>query len=158
MSLIFREKYGVVESWSDVAKNSDEVSALCASVPDGASLAQQQFKDESDINIIVDRYMTKGVLPQVEMPPPVEAFADAFDFQESMNLIVAGQRSFAAMDASVRNRFNNDAAAFVAFCSQRDADGKLTHLDEMRKMNLAVPAPVIEEPKPMKVEVVNPGG
>lgn len=155
MSLAFRQEFGVGATWESLGMTPDQVSDFTGLACKDVSLAQQQFKDEADVNVIVERYMTKGVLPQIQLPPQMQEFGEVFDFQSAMNVINAGQRAFAAMDANVRERFNHDAGKFMAFCEERDVDGKLTNLDEMRKMRLAVPAP---EPVPeviQKVEVIN---
>lgn len=99
------------------------------------SLAQQNAAEDADINNIVARYLSHGVLPQIPLPPTQEDFAEAFDFQESMNLLIAAKQSFAALPAEIRRRFGNDPKEFVAFCDDEE------NLPEMRKMGLAVPAP-----------------
>lgn len=100
---------------------------------------------ETDINVIVARFGLTGMLPQ-NVRPPIEAdFIDVVDFRDAMNAIRAAQESFAAMPANVRERFQNDPARFVDFCTA-EVDGKLANLDEMRKLGLAVDRPV--EPLP----------
>lgn len=105
------------------------------------TLAVQSSKDEADINVIVRRFGLTGHLPLVPVPPTYEDFSAVTDFQTAQNLILAAQASFLAMPAEVRNRFQNDAGAFVAFCDDP------ANLEEMRKLGLAVPAK--EEPAPV---------
>lgn len=98
---------------------------------------QQHQGEETDINVIVKRFGVTGMLPQRVPRPTVDGFADVFDFQTALNAVVAAQRSFDMMPADVRERFNNDPAKFVDFCSDEK------NLPELRRLGLADP-----EPKP----------
>lgn len=123
---------------------------------DEVSMADQSFREECDINTIVKRFGITGVVGGPQLPPPIEDFADIFDFQTAMNVLNAADRAFMSLDAEVRARFGNDAGRYVDFCSKRNPDGSLVNLDEMRKLGLALaapPAPVV--PPPVRVEVVN---
>lgn len=104
------------------------------------SKAVQSGKEDADINVIVARFNKSGVLPGSIVPPTYDNFVDVFDFQSAMNAVVFAQREFMKLDAKVRSRFGNDPQQFVEFCSDKE------NLDEMRKLGLAVPAPVVSEP------------
>lgn len=114
----------------DLDLNSLTFSSMCDPETD---MAIQSAKDESDINLIVKRYGVTGMLPQVQRPPTYEDFSGVFDFRSAMDMVVAARESFEGLDASIRKRFGNDPAEFVAFCE--DAE----NLPEMRKMGIAIP-------------------
>lgn len=120
----------------DRAKHSDACSVRCQD----KSLALQSQKEEADINTIVRRFGVTGQVPQSVYRPTVEDFVDVTDFRSAMDAMNRAQASFMEMPASVRKRFGNDPAEFVAFCSDP------ANLDEMRKFGLAVPAPVVDTP------------
>lgn len=94
------------------------------------SLAQQHTKDEVDINNIVATFTRTGMLPQHTMPPLQDDFHKIGSFQDALDLVVAARESFQAMPAEIRNRFQNDPARFVDFCSNPD------NRPEMRKLGL----------------------
>lgn len=121
-----------------------------ATVNDEPSLTVQSQKDETDINVLVRRFGLTGQIMGVPRPPLEGDFSvEAFDFQSSMNLIRSAQESFDAMSAVTRERFANDPARFVSFCSDPE------NLPEMRKMGLAIPEPKVQPPpEPMLVRVV----
>lgn len=109
------------------------------------SRTHQEFKEESDINTIIDRF---GIGEN-----PIEAqkwvtnvdIADAPDnYMDVMNQLNAARDQFMSLPAKVRSRFDNDPAAFVDFVS--DA----ANLDEMVHLGLAErrepPAPVPPAP------------
>lgn len=120
--------------------DSNEVSkASGLSCPEGSSLAVQSSREESDINVIVERYTKTGMLPQRQLPPLEMDFENVFDFQTAQNMIRQAEEAFAALPADVRYRFHNDPNKFVTFCSD---DG---NLDEMVKMGLAVKKPEVSD-------------
>jgi phage internal scaffolding protein len=102
------------------------------------SLTQQQFKEESDINTIVDRFMKSGVLPTpVNMPQYLDS-EGVFDFQTAMNYVRQADENFMRMDAKVRARFNNSPQEFLEFFANPD------NVDEAIRLGLAVPQAVAE--------------
>lgn len=125
-------------------------SRSSATVNDEPSLTVQSQKDEADINVLVRRFGLTGQILGVPRPPLEGDFsAEAFDFQSSMNLIRSAQESFDAMSAVTRERFANDPARFVNFCSDP------SNLEEMRKMGLAIPeAKPQPPPEPTLVRIV----
>jgi len=103
-----------------------------------ASLTQQQFKDESDINTIVDRFMKSGVLPTpVNMPQYLDS-EGVFDFQSAMNYVRQADENFMRMDAKVRSRFNNSPQEFLEFFANPE------NIDEAIRLGLAIPQAVAE--------------
>lgn len=92
---------------------SDASSLRCADV----SLARQEFREESDINTIVDRFGIGYDMPEGVRAPTFEDFADVFDFQSAMNVSLKAREAFMALPAAVRAEFGNDPQAFVAFAS-----------------------------------------
>lgn len=114
-----------------------KVSRETGLTDDSPSLTQQSFKDECDINTLVKRFGITGAIPQGVRAPSYADYDEVFDYQDAMNAIAAANSSFAELSAIVRRRFHNDPAEFVDFCSDPN------NLDEMRKLGLAIPAPVV---------------
>lgn len=113
---------------------SDQAGLKC----EDDSLTQQQFKEESDINTIVNRFMKSGVLPTpVNMPQYVD-FEGVFDFQSAMNAVRAADENFMRLDTKVRSRFNNNPQEFLEFFANPD------NTDEAVRLGLAIPQAVAE--------------
>jgi phage internal scaffolding protein len=115
------------------------------------SLTQQQFKEEADINTIVNRFLKTGVLPTPNTFPQYVDFEGVFDYQSAMNLVRAADESFMRMDAKVRSRFNNSPQEFLEFFADP------ANSDEAIRLGLAIPQPssvtqVTEEVTPSKAE------
>lgn len=95
------------------------------------SLAQQQFKDEVDINVLLERFRVTGEMPQGVRLPTYGDFTGISDYRQAAEAIRVAKDAFMSLPADVRKRFDNDAAAFVEFCSDKG------NLEELRKLGLA---------------------
>lgn len=114
----------------DRDKASDE-SGLDCSVE--ASMTQQSFAEECDINVLVARFGLGQALPVGMVPPTYGDFSGVDDYQSALDAIISAQERFMQMPAQVRSRFHNDPQEFVEFCS--DAKNQ----DEAVKLGLALP-------------------
>lgn len=113
------------------------------------SLTKQEFRDECDINLLMQRYKRTGLFPQHpgESPRYVSNIGMP-DYQESLNIVMTAQSEFAALNSDLRKRFDNDPAKFLAFVNDPD------NADELVKLGLReAPKPPAE---PVEVRVVNP--
>ena len=87
------------------------------------SLTQQQFKDECDINKIMDRYLRTGVLSdplQNRGIPKYGDYADIGDYMDHMNKVVEANEMFESLPASIRKRFNNNPGELIEFVMNDD--------------------------------------
>ena len=79
----------------------------------------QSFKDDADINCIIARYETTGVLVDPTVPvsrtPQFGDFSDMPTYQEAQNVIVAANNAFSDLPSKIRERFGNDPAAYFDF-------------------------------------------
>lgn len=79
------------------------------------TLAQQQFKDECDINILFARYLETGEMPQIQQGLTYGNFEGIFDFQTAMNAVRTAEGLFTQLPARVKNRFDNDPQKLLEF-------------------------------------------
>ena len=104
------------------------------------SLTQQQFKDECDINKIMDRYLRTGVLSdplQNRGTPKYGDYADIGDYMDHMNKVVEANEMFEALPASIRKRFNNNPGELIDFVMNDDnrAEAEFLGLIEKKEEN-----------------------
>lgn len=97
----------------------------------GESRTKQSFKAECDVNNVVKKFKTTGVLPEQRGTPKYGDFSSALTYQDSMNLVLKAQDQFNGLSADVRKRFANDPAEFLAFCENP------ANSEEMVKLGLA---------------------
>jgi len=94
---------------TDAASNE---SGLACEEP---SLAQQHFKEECDINTILQKFNITGMLPQSTLSPRYGDFSGIGDYHTALNRVLAAQDEFEALPAQIRARFNNDPAQLIEF-------------------------------------------
>jgi phage internal scaffolding protein len=80
-----------------------------------ASLAQQHFKEECDINTILQKFNITGLLPEQTLSPRYGDFTGIGDYHTALNRVMAAQDEFEALPAQIRARFGNDPAQLIEF-------------------------------------------
>lgn len=108
---------------------------------------QQNFKDEVDINTIVERFGLTGELPTDVRMPQSGDFTDVTDFQGAMNLIRQAEEGFMEMPANIRARFHNNPAEFLDFVHDEK------NVDEAIKLGVLLKKPEIKAPDPVLVRL-----
>ena len=130
----------------DMDEVSDETGLRC----EDESKAQQHFKDECDINVIVERFGLTGALPDNLRMPTNEEFWEVKNFQEALNVINSARESFMELPAEVRAEFDNDPGRFMDFVSDD------TNREKAKKLGIVVDKPKPLEPAPVRVQVITP--
>lgn len=111
------------------------------------SRTKQSFRDESDINNIMDKYMKTGVMDYVkENPGQYIDLPDVMDYQNSMNLVIAAGEAFDGLPGTVRKRFENNAVQFLEFMHDPDM------MEESVELGLRerVPDEPVLDPEPLE--------
>ena len=85
-----------------------------------ASLAQQHYKEECDINTILEKFNITGLLPENPLSPRYGDFTGIGDYHTAMNRVFAAQEEFEALPAQIRARFGNDPAQLIEFLENSD--------------------------------------
>lgn len=81
---------------------------------------QQQFKEDADINVIVERFGITGDWPENFNMPTAEVFVETMDFQTAQNAIVAAREEFQRLPAQTREQFDNDPHKLMRFLEDPD--------------------------------------
>lgn len=112
----------------------------------GPGRTHQSFRDECNINNIMAKFESTGVLPEaIKSNPQYGDYASLPSYQESCHIVMKAEEQFSMLSAKVRGRFNNDAASFLAFCEDKN------NLDEMYDLGLAI-RPKVEASPPLSGE------
>jgi len=127
--------------------DTDTASKLTGLVTTLPSLAQQQYKDETDINNIAKQFGLTGKLPTPVYLPTFGDFSEVSDFQTALHAIQRAEASFLAMPAHVRERFGHNSQRFLEFTSDS------RNAEELRSLGLFRDAP---SPPPSTPGPVNP--
>lgn len=93
------------------SRSSQRRVAFSSALP---SRTKQEFAQEADINFLMGRYLSTGVIP-----PAVKqgyfADVDAIDYQTALGLVHEATALFDALPSAVRERFGNNPAALMDF-------------------------------------------
>jgi len=108
-----------------------------------ATLAQQHFKDETDINNILRQFNITGLLPESPLSPRYGDFTGISDYHTALNQVIAAEDEFMALPAQIRSRFDNDPAKLIEFLENSD------NKDEAIKLGLV--NPTVELPQVVEV-------
>jgi phage internal scaffolding protein len=113
---------------TDAASNE---SGLACEEP---TLAQQHFKEECDINTILQKFNITGLLPESPLSPRYGDFTGIGDYHTALNRVIEAQEGFEALPAQIRARFNNNPAELIEF------------LDNEENMAEAIDLGIVEKP------------
>lgn len=131
----------------DPDQNSIETGTSCPE----ETLAQQQFRDECDINTILDRFGVTGMVPTNVRQPLAVDFIEATDYQSALNALMEAEESFMEMPAKIRAEFDNDPGKFIDFFEREENRERAIELGLIQKpaetpIQGAVPPPVPPTP------------
>jgi len=80
------------------------------------TMTRQEFKEECDINNIMERFGLGYEAPAVpDFPTSVDYSEFALDYHSAMNLVKQAQDEFMTLPAAVRDRFGHDPGRVLAF-------------------------------------------
>lgn len=115
----------------DTAQASNDSGLKCEDV----SLTQQQFKDDNNPNLIMEKYARTGDegLFMSASAPKYADFSDAVDYQTSLNRITEANNLFAGLSATIRARFENNPALFLQFVNNPDNKAEAVKLGLIKK-------------------------
>lgn len=123
--------------------------------PEGPSRTKQSFAKECDINTILAKYTKTGLLEHVKTYQGYYGeLPDAVDFQANLNAVIAAQAAFETLPATIRTKFFNDPAQFLAFVDDPDNAEEMVTLGLRDKPHPSATAPEAstEPPKSSKGE------
>lgn len=85
-------------------------------INDEPSMTQQQFKDECDANLIINRYAKTGEFLHVTSKQGQYAdFSEIQDYQTMLNQVINADNAFSTLPAELRRRFNNNPGDLITF-------------------------------------------
>lgn len=114
------KKRSVGDTFKDLAGNLCTVrengTLSVTTLNEEPSLTLQSEKDSCDINKILAKFKTTGLMTNVRQSPPINGdYSISFDYHSSMNQILAAQEAFAVLPPALRKRFDNDPGSLLSF-------------------------------------------
>lgn len=81
----------------------------------GQGRTKQSFKDECDINNIMDRFLKTGILEFTQQNQPRYGDSTGLEYQDAMLIVANAKSLFNSLPPQLRDRFENDPALFLDF-------------------------------------------
>jgi phage internal scaffolding protein len=132
----------------DTIAASNESGLHC----EDATLAQQQFKDECDINNILRQFNITGQLPESTLSPKYGDFSGISDYKTALDRVIAADEEFMNLPAALRARFDNDANNLIEFLN--NDENRL----EAEKLGLVEPIQDLSLVPPVEAKNLPPEG
>lgn len=89
---------------------------------------------DCDINLIMKRFEKTGQLPNmIAREGRYGDFSAVPDYQEALQIVRTAQEQFENLDVTIRNKFENDPAKFLAFATDEK------NIDKLEEMGLLKP-------------------
>lgn len=111
------------------------------------SLTKQSFKDEANINNIVNKYIRTGELPEHHKLPKYGDLTQIPDYKEAMVTVAHGRHAFEQLPSDLRARFANDPGQFLEFVANEENNAELLKLGIIQPKQAEDP-PKVEKPEP----------
>lgn len=115
---------------------TNEEGVLLTQVPKDYSDGQtkQSFKDETDVNLIIEKHTRMGTLSHLEQWGGQYGDLADFDFQEAMNQQAKANSMFEQLPSETRNKFANSPEKFFEFVNDpENANDLAKKLPELAK-------------------------
>lgn len=120
----------------DEVRRTDDYGLDCGD----ERITEQEHKDECDINNILKKYQTTGLIEHVaKYQGDYHDCIGVGDYLEAQQKIVHAQEMFASLPSQIRERFANEPSQFLEFVQNED------NKDEMIKLGLMNPP--VEQPQ-----------
>jgi len=115
----------------------------------GRQRTKQADTLDTDVNVIVGRFIAHGQLPNDGQTPNYGDFTNVDGYHAALNLVKAARDDFDALPASVRKHVDNDPGKFLDLVYDPDRRGELEELG-------LIDAQAPEAAPPAKTETENP--
>lgn len=110
------------------------------------SLTKQSFKNETNINNLVNQYIKTGEHTFVNKQSPQYGYVSSNTFMESLEVVDKAQTMFNALPSKLRNRFANDPAEFLEFASDPSNNAEMAEMGLLSEEATAEHLPGDPEP------------
>lgn len=105
---------------------------------DDPGFTQQHFKEECDINHILERYSQTGIVPE-RHGAFYGDFSDSIEYREALDQLMSTQNEFNALPARTRDFFGNDPGRFLDFVSNPE---NKQHFATIGLVEAVIPSPL----------------
>lgn len=92
------------------------------------SMTRQEEAAEADINVVMERFMRTGQLPQARQKQPRFGDAQGIPYDQALMIVKQAEEAFQTLPAKVRKEFYNDPAEMQKFLNDPSNDARAVEL------------------------------
>lgn len=134
--------------------DTDFEAYLFGTYNDEPSLTKQEFKEEADINVIMERFLRNGTLPPPVLPEHFLDLAERPTYFDTATRLAEANAVFYRLDAKLRAEHLNDPARWAdAVVQAVDANDR----EAIKALGIEVPEKPQEKPEAGKSPVPSGG-
>lgn len=122
-------------------------SIRVVTVNEDPDMCQQQFKEDCDVNLIMEKFLKTGQITHTRPPGYYMDLVDLPDYQESLNAVIEAGNRFMELPAKIRLKFDNDPGKFIAYLENPENDKEA--------ISLGLKVPVEKDPVLEQLEKLN---
>lgn len=122
----------------------------------GRQMTKLAEQESSDINVIMRRWKTTGMIPVKGETPVYGDFGSGIDYHVAMNRVRQAAEDFAALPADVRSHVQNDPGAFLDMVFDPERIDELVELGLVTERIPVKPDTPPEPPEPAPEPVPEP--
>lgn len=120
----------------------------------GRMMTKQAGKDAANINSIMKRWISHGIVTVSGSKPFYGDFSESVSFHDASNRLLAAKESFGKLPADLRKHCNNDPGAFLDLVADPERRAELEEFDlvpelvpDIPVVPPVVPASAVPEPE-----------
>lgn len=127
--------------------------------PTGEGRAQQQFKQDCDLNTIMRKFQKTGALEHQSRYSEEYGIVTSTTLHEALNTVTAAQSMFSELPSSLRKKFKNDPSKFLDFVQDDNNYSEAIELGLLKSDNRPPPAATtpVEATTPSEAGASDPG-
>lgn len=111
---------------------------------DQVSATSQEFLDDCDINTIMRRFVSRGILPSGNPKRPLYGdFMNVGDYLEAQQRFITAQEQFLTLPARLRHQLNNSPAEFLVWIADPANRKAATDLGLIQQASTPNEAPIV---------------
>lgn len=101
----------------------------------GPSMTKQSFKDECNINKIMEKFQKTGAMNHYAKHAPSYGDATPCELHDAQNIIANANTMFEELPSNIRKKFENDPAKFLEFVQDEKNHDEMVELG-LKESNL----------------------
>ena len=102
-------------------------------------MTKKSFRDECDINKIMEKFQRKGIIDHYAKHAPEYMDIPELQYSDALQIVIDADQAFSELPSTIRSKFRNDPSEFLSFVQDP------SNSDEMAALGLSNPKPLLNK-------------